>query len=119
MMKGKNPSAKQKRFHDLLARHIGCPACYQDNEIRNTHCSIHHMDGRTKPHAHWLVLPLCAGHHQDGYGAPGMIAVHPYKARFEQRYGRQLDLLAQAVAELQAQGHDIPAEVLELTGETV
>ncbi|MOA33025.1 hypothetical protein D3C78_1542830 [compost metagenome] len=55
--------------------------------------SIHHIDGRTKPGAHSRVLPLCAGHHQDGYGAPGLIAVHPYKARFEKQYGPQLELL--------------------------
>lgn len=113
-MKGTNPSARQKRFHDLLASHVGCQACLQDNGTRNTYVSIHHIDGRTKPNAHWLVLPLCAGHHQDGYGMPGMIAVHPYKARFEQRYGRQLDLLSQAVEALRAQGHDLPEEALAL-----
>ncbi len=113
-MKGKNPSAKQKKFHDLLAQHIGCQACYQDHGARNTHCSIHHVDGRTKPHAHWHVLAVCAGHHQDGYGEPGMIAIHPYKARFEQEYGRQLDLLRDAVTELQAMGHELPAEALAL-----
>lgn len=116
-MKGTTPSAKQKRFHDLLASNIGCQACYQDNGVRNTHVSIHHIDGRTKPHAHWHVLPLCAGHHQDGYGAPGMIAVHPFKARFEQRYGRQLDLLADAVAELRRQGHVLPEEAWALAKE--
>ncbi|NTE96725.1 Ref family recombination enhancement nuclease [Agrobacterium tumefaciens] len=116
-MKGKNVSAKQKKFHDLLAQHVGCQACYKDNGVRNTHVSIHHIDGRTKPGAHWKVLPVCAGHHQDGYGAPGMIAIHPYKARFEERYGRQLDLLAQAVTELRQAGHELPPEVLELTGE--
>lgn len=118
-MKGKSPSAKAKRFHDLLAQHIGCQACFQDHGTRNTHVSIHHIQGRTKPGAHFLVLPVCSGHHQDGYGEPGMIAIHPYKARFEQRYGRQLDLLSQAVAELRAQGHTLPDEALALIEETV
>ncbi len=114
MMKGKTPSAAQKRFHDLLATHIGCQACYQDAGQRNTYVSIHHIDGRTKPHAHWHVLALCAGHHQNGYGPIGMIAVHPHKARFELEYGRQLELLSRAVTELQAQGHELPAEALAL-----
>jgi hypothetical protein len=40
------------------------------------------------------VLPLCAGHHQDGTGNnKELIAVHPYKARFEARYGAQMKLL--------------------------
>lgn len=113
-MKGKNPSAKQKRFHDLLVQQIGCQACLQDNGVRNHHTSIHHIDGRTKPHAHWWVLSVCAGHHQDGYGVQGQIAIHPYKARFEAQYGKQMGLLEEAVAELHRMGHPLPAEALEL-----
>ena len=67
--------------------------------MHNPVVSIHHVDGRTKPGAHMRVLPLCAGHHQDGTGAPGLIAVHPWKARFEARYGTQESLL-QEVEEL-------------------
>jgi hypothetical protein len=38
-----------------------------------------------------LVLPLCAPHHQTG----GMLApsVHPWKARFETKYGKQESLI--------------------------
>ncbi|WP_313397120.1 Ref family recombination enhancement nuclease [Stutzerimonas nitrititolerans] len=91
-MKGRNPSAAEKRFHDRLAA-LGCIACRIDGN-HNPVVSIHHIDGRTKPGAHLRVLPLCAGHHQDGYGIPGLIAVHPYKRRFEDRYGSQYELLA-------------------------
>ena len=69
---------------------FGCIACYLDG-IKNTHVSIHHIDGRTKPGAHSRVLPLCAPHHQTGgEDAP---AIHPWKARFEAKYGKQWDLL--------------------------
>lgn len=91
-MKGRNPTAAEKRFHDQLAS-LGCIACRIDGN-HNPIVSIHHIDGRTKPGAHMRVLPLCAGHHQDGYGIPGLIAVHPYKRRFEDRYGSQYELLA-------------------------
>lgn len=91
-MKGRNPSAAERRFHDRLAS-LGCIACRIDGK-HNPMVSIHHIDGRTKPGAHMRVLPLCAGHHQDGYGIPGLIAVHPYKRRFEDRYGSQYELLA-------------------------
>ena len=91
-MKGRNPSAAEKRFHDRLAS-LGCIACRVDGN-HNPIVSIHHIDGRTKPGAHLRVLPLCAGHHQDGYGISGLIAVHPYKRRFEDRYGSQYELLA-------------------------
>lgn len=92
-MKGRTPNAEEKRLHDRLALEVGCIACRLDGRI-NTHVSIHHIDGRTKPDAHKLVLPLCAGHHQDGTGAPGLIAVHPWKKRFETMYGTQRELLA-------------------------
>lgn len=89
-MKGRTPTAAQKLFHDSLARHVGCIACRKDGRF-NTWVSIHHIDGRTKPDAHWNVLPLCGAHHQD-MGA-GVVAVHPYKARFEAMYGNQYELL--------------------------
>ena len=58
-MKGKTRTTKQEAYHDAVARY-GCVVCRQDY-IFNSLVSVHHIDGRTKPHAHWLVLPLCAG----------------------------------------------------------
>lgn len=95
-MKGRNPSRAEKEFWTLLAEKVGCIACRHDGRV-NFHVSIHHIEGRTKVDAHKLVLPLCAGHHQDGTGAPGLIAVHPYKARFENLYGSQEDLLGECL----------------------
>jgi len=91
-MKGRKPTAEEKRFHDKIAS-LGCIACYLDGRY-NPEVSIHHVDGRTKPGAQMKVLPLCAGHHQDGTEIPGLIAIHPWKARFEKLYGRQEELLA-------------------------
>lgn len=71
--------------------------------MHNPVVSIHHVDGRTKAGAHFKVLPLCAGHHQDGTGAPGLIAVHPWKARFQERYGTQQDLLREVEQLLEKQ----------------
>lgn len=113
-MKGRTRSAKEKKFHDLLCQVVGCPACLADTGLRNTHVSVHHIDGRTKPYAHWYVLALCAGHHQDGYGEKGQIAVHPHKARFEEKYGKQMDILRQSIQHLVDQGHQLPAEALAI-----
>lgn len=110
-MKGTTPTAEQKRFHDDLCQFVGCAACRVHGVFTNW-VSVHHIDGRTKPWAHWLVLPLCAGHHQDGTGAPGLIAVHPWKARFEQRYGTQLDLLRRCIRFLLACGRAVPPEAM-------
>ena len=98
-MKGRTPTKAEKELHDRIAR-LGCIACLLDGR-QNPVVSIHHIDGRTKPEAHRQVLPLCAGHHQDGTGAPGLIAVHPYKARFEERYGKQSDLLEMCMARIE------------------
>lgn len=107
MMKGTTPTKAQKRFHDLLASNVGCIACFIDGgrQQRNTYCSIHHIDGRTKPWAHWWVLPLCADHHQHGTGYNvEAIAVHPFKRRFEKHYGTQIELLADCVIQLAGMG---------------
>jgi hypothetical protein len=95
-MKGRSPSKSEKELHDAIAK-IGCIACIKDG-VFNDHVSIHHISGRTRQDAHLLVLALCAGHHQDGTGNDKtMIAVHPFKARFEDRYGSQIDLLAETM----------------------
>ena len=84
-------TAAEHLLWDRLASEIGCIACMKDGRF-NSHVSIHHVDGRTKPGCHLLVLPLCAPHHQDD--GSGAVAVHPWKARFEARYGTQAELMA-------------------------
>jgi hypothetical protein len=98
-MKGRAPTAIEAWFMDRVGA-LPCICCLKDG-WENREISLHHIDGRTKLGAHFLVLPLCAGHHQDGTGPnPSLIAVHPYKARFEARYGTQMDLLAECMAML-------------------
>ena len=104
-MKGRPPTVEESRFMSAIAS-LGCIACKKDG-WHNPDVSVHHIDGRTKPGAHFLVLGLCAGHHQDGTGAnPTLIAVHPYKARFEERYGAQRSLLAECIAMLNIESQE-------------
>ena len=91
-MKGKTPTMAEKDYHNQIAA-LGCIACRLDG-VDNRYVSVHHCAGRTKAGAHMQVIGLCAGHHQDGTGAPGLIAVHPWKRRFEARYGSQVSLIA-------------------------
>jgi hypothetical protein len=88
-MKGTNPSKEESQYWNDLVNLVGCVACNFGLNKFNDHCSIHHIDGRTKPDAHKRVLPLCAAHHQCNGSA---IAVHPNKARFEAEFGKQYDL---------------------------
>ncbi len=91
-MKGRTPTKAEREFHDRMAS-LGCVACRFDGHATEL-VSIHHIDGRTKPGAHTKVLPLCGPHHQhDDTDPAGRIGVHPYKARFESRYGAQQKLL--------------------------
>jgi len=116
-VKGRTPSKAESDWHDLIATNIGCQACHKETGTRNTYVSIHHIDGRTKPDAHWLVLAPCGGHHQKGYGAdPKMPAIHGSLREFERRYGTEMELLAEAASDLLEMGYQVPARVLELTG---
>jgi Recombination enhancement, RecA-dependent nuclease len=113
-MKGRNVTAQQKRWHDMLVQSVGCVACRVGCDEFNDQCSIHHVDGRTKPHAHWYVLPLCAGHHQHGYGPEGFtgFAVHGQKVHFEEAYGTQSELMNFCAKFAAEAGHDVPAGFL-------
>lgn len=110
MLKGRTVTAAQKAWHDTLVRVVGCIACRVGRNEFNDFCSIHHIDGRSKPHAHWYVIPLCGPHHQTGGEG---VALHHNKARFEQRFGKQDDLLAQAAKIVAEQGHTIPVGFMQ------
>lgn len=88
-----NPTKAEKEFWSRIAA-LGCVACSKDGLI-NLSVSIHHIDGRTKPGAHMRVLALCYQHHQSGdVDAP---SIHPWKTRFEAKYGSQEDLLSETI----------------------
>lgn len=88
---------KAERDHQNRVAALGCCACRKDG-IENPFVSIHHVNGRTKPRAHMQVLALCAAHHQTGgQEAP---SIHPWKTRFEKRYGTQAELLAETLARM-------------------
>lgn len=77
------------------ASQYGCIVCVNAGfaepfEVPIDHTSMHHLDGKTKPGAHLLTIPLCPAHHQHG-----PTARHVNKKRFEQLYGKEYDLLSQ------------------------
>ena len=85
-----NPTHAEKLLWSRLVSVIGCIACYIDGNP-NHYCLIHHCDGRTKPGSHKKVLPLCDKHHQTGgEEAP---SIHPWRNRFEAKYGSQAELM--------------------------
>lgn len=96
-MKGRTPTAEEQRTMDAIAA-LGCIACRKDGHA-NPWISLHHIDGRTKPGAHALVLPLCGPHHQQDDTDPMQRpSVHGRKATFTARYGTERELLAECLA---------------------
>lgn len=74
-LKGRTPTADEKRVMNALAR-LSCVACALHGEDQPL-ISLHHIDGREKTGAHYLVLPLCKWHHQ--HAAPKEIrAIYPW-----------------------------------------
>ena len=94
--KGRTPTVDERQRMDAIAA-IGCIACKHDG-IDNPPVSLHHIDGRTKPGAHLLVLPLCGPHHQQDDTDPiQRPSVHGRKATFTARYGTEMELLAKCL----------------------
>ena len=86
-----NPTRKEKLYWNRLISEIGCCICFSHLGIKNNdYCSIHHISGRSKKGCHMNVLALCAPHHITGKGET--IPIHPFKKRFEAKYGTQKQL---------------------------
>lgn len=103
--KGRTPTADEKHVMDTLGR-LPCIACLMNGQ-RTEQISLHHMDGRTKPGAHFLILPLCVYHHQQAaplevrIAYPWLVPVHAAgnvggRKEFEDRNGTQEELLAES-----------------------
>lgn len=116
MIAGKHKTQAEEQWHHDVADICGCICCLLDGRPRDytlpAHVSIHHCDGRTKAHAHYFVLPLCAGHHQQGHGpVPAMLAVHGNKARFIAEYGREIELVDVCAQLVRAASRVVPGGV--------
>ena len=90
-MKGRTPNSVEKEWLNKITE-LGCIVCLEFEDTYSPACP-HHMDGKTKPEAHMRTIPLCGLHHQGGEDNALYTSRHPYKARFEQRYGTEEELL--------------------------
>lgn len=89
----KSPTKLEREWMDRAVRY-GCLACILDgHEPRPT--AYHHIVMFGRRLGHLYGIGLCdPGHHQNGEQF-GLLSVHPHKARFEAKYGTQLELLAE------------------------
>ncbi len=100
-MKGRKPTRTEQEHMDKV-RSLGCLICRKLGKRRNA--EIHHVFGKTKKDSHLKVLPLCYEHHRGFlYKDGGPISRHPYKARFEKKYGKEVQLLEEVDSLLRSQ----------------
>ena len=92
-MKGKSANKQEKAWMSAICE-LGCCVCRNELGLFSP-AMPHHLSGRTKEGAHYQTIPLCFLHHQSGRNDPECVSVHPYKAEFEKRYGKQAELLKQ------------------------
>lgn len=104
-LKGRAPTAAERVVMDALGK-LPCIACLQHGK-ESPIISLHHIDGRTKPGAHMLQLPLCDNHHQHAAPAdvraefPWLVPVHADgitggKAEFANYNGSEMQLMEKA-----------------------
>lgn len=95
-MKGRAPTAEERAWMDEIVQ-LGCIVCRVHLEELSP-AEVHHLSGKTASGAHLNSIPLCWAHHRSGYDTPACTSRHPFKARFELRYGLETDLHGQTVA---------------------
>ncbi len=89
-MKGRKPTKSEADYMDKVSE-LGCIVCRMQGRYR-VPAEIHHVEGKTKPDAHFKIIPLCFVHHRAGrYDEP--VSRHPYKKRFIDAYGSEESLM--------------------------
>ena len=92
------PTADERKWLDAIVAY-GCIACRMDG-LGVVPPAVHHILRGGVRMGHRFSLPLCdPGHHQGGQPM-GMVSRHPWKARFEAKYGSEDFLLRKIEAEI-------------------
>lgn len=94
----RTPTVEERLWMEAIVRY-GCIACRIDGILPRP-TAVHHIVQGGRRLGHLFTLGLCdPGHHQNG-AQLGMVSRHPWKARFENRYGLELDLLQRLRGEI-------------------
>lgn len=94
------PTKDERQWLDAIVAY-GCVACRMDGR-GIVPPAVHHILRGGVRMGHLFTLPLCdPGHHQNG-AQFGKVSRHPWKKRFEQRYGSEDFLLRMLRAEIGA-----------------
>lgn len=87
----------EKEWMDCIVQ-IGCLVCLLfENAPETPGCPHHLLTDGGRRRGHLDTICLCdPGHHQNAPAGTGKISRHPNKARFEQAYGTEEELLVKS-----------------------
>lgn len=89
MLPGRTPTRAEKEWLDKCAQ-VGCIICLEWLGVQSP-AEIHHIDGKTRPGAHFKTLPLCPRHHR--ITGQGYVSRADGKKLFESAYAAEKELL--------------------------
>lgn len=98
MLKGRKPTKEEKQYMDDVVQ-MGCIICKMFEGVYSP-AEIHHTDGKTKPEAHFKTLGLCFNHHRAKMDNKDFTSRHDFKARFEERYKPESELISITMAKV-------------------
>lgn len=104
----RTPTVDERAWMTAIVEY-GCIACRMEG-FGYVRPAVHHILRGGVRMGHLFTLPLCdPGHHQNGQQF-GMVSRHPWKERFETRYGTEMGLLStlQGVLKMQKDGSYAP-----------
>lgn len=91
---------KQEKKHMDRVASLGCVVC-RNLGLGASPSTVHHVrhgQGAGQRAGHFLTIPLCKLHHQDGgYG----VAIHAGQEHWESLYGSELELLNKTIRDLE------------------
>lgn len=103
MLIGRKPTADEQAYMTAVAS-IGCIICLLYLQVESP-AEIHHVEGRTKPGCHFLILPLCKPHHRDEGPSKGFVSRADGKKAFEEAYMLEHDLIIVVRQAVELQQH--------------
>lgn len=87
-MNGRKPNKAEKEWLDQIIQ-LGCIVCLLE-KLGATPCEAHHTNGGDN---HFDTFGLCFPHHRSGKDVEKYTSRHPFKKKFETRYGSEKELL--------------------------
>lgn len=91
MLLGRTPTAEEDAYMKKVAS-IGCIICLLYLHVESP-AEIHHVEGKTDPGCHFLILPLCMKHHRAEGPSKGYVSRADGKKSFEAAYMSEHDLI--------------------------